>query len=219
MVAVAPLGFALAPDARELTLEEWAELEEDQPGELVAGQLIGEEVPSNLHEIIVSWLIRALGNWGALNGAVVFGSEHKLGISPKRGRKPDVSMYLSGQRLRALESISKRPPDTVVEVRSPNPRDVRRDRLEKLGEYAAFGVRLYVLIDPRARILEILELNGEGRYAIAGSAWTGKMAVPGCAGLVLDLDQLWAEVDRWLVFDELDEAGDEDMPTSSPLGA
>lgn len=211
MVAVAPLDFAPAP--RDITLEEWAALDEDQAGELVEGQLTGEEVPSNLHEIIVSWLIRVLGNWGVGRGALVFGSEHKLAISPKRGRKPDVSMYMPGTRLRALESMSKSPPDTVIEVMSPNPRDVRRDRLEKLVEYAAFGIRLYLLIDPRARLVEILKLNKEGHYAIVGAAWAGQLAVPGCEGLGLDLDQLWAEVDRWLVFDELGE--DEEAPPSS----
>ena len=45
------------PDARTrvLTLEEWAELPEDDEGELVNGHLTEEEVPDFVHELIVVW--------------------------------------------------------------------------------------------------------------------------------------------------------------------
>ena len=41
-----------------------------------------------------------------------------------------------------------------VEIVSPGARDVRRDRIEKPSEYAAFGVRRLWLIDPEARTIE-----------------------------------------------------------------
>jgi hypothetical protein len=62
----AVLGFAAMPrpgiDAKPktMTLEEWADLDEDVDGELVDGVLQEEETPSFLHEIIVTWLIAAL---------------------------------------------------------------------------------------------------------------------------------------------------------------
>ena len=49
---------------------------------------------------------------------------------------------------------------------------------------------------PEARVLEIFELGADGRYVIALTAADGAHPVPGCEGLVLDLDALWAEVDR-----------------------
>jgi len=176
-------------------------MDEDEPGELVDGQLTREEMPSILHESVVAWLILELGRWARPRRGWVFGSELKLGLSPSRGRKPDVSMYLPGVKLRARDSLSRVPPDVVVEVASPSPRDVLRDRMAKVDEYAAFGVRFYWLIDPEARILELLELDEKGRYSIALVASRGKVVVPGCDELVLDLDQLWSEVDR-LAFDE-----------------
>ena len=39
----------------------------------------------------------------------------------------------------------------VVEVISPVPEDARRDRVEKVGDYAAFGVRWYWIIDPAVK--------------------------------------------------------------------
>ncbi len=195
MVAVAPL-FMLTPPRPRLTLVEWADMEEDEPGELVDGVLVEEEVPSILHETAVSWLTVELGVWARAHRGWVFGSELKLGVSAWRGRKPDVSMYLAGAKLRGRDALSIVPPHVVVEVASPHPRDVRRDRVEKLGEYAAFGVPFYWMLNPDARILEILELNAQGRYTIVVTAMSGKVAVPGCDELVLDLDQLWSEADR-----------------------
>jgi Uma2 family endonuclease len=89
---------------------------------------------------------------------------------------------------------------------------VHRDRVEKLKEYAQFGVRYYWLIDPRTRLFEILELGADGRYTIALSAFDGKVEAPGCEGLTLDLDELWAEVDE-LSHDEDDEGK---TPSSEP---
>lgn len=195
MVAVAPL-FMLTPPRPRLTLVEWADMEEDVSGELVDGMLVEEEMPSILHETAVSWLMVELSVWARPRRGWVFGSELKLGVSAWRGRKPDVSMYLAGAKLRGRDSLTIVPPHVVVEVASPHPRDVRRDRVEKLGEYAAFGVRFYWLLNPDARTLEILELNAQGRYTIVETAVSGKVAIPGCDELVLDLDQLWSEADR-----------------------
>ena len=46
------------------------------------------------------------------------------------------------------------------------------------------------------RSLEILELEAQGRYLHVLGATTGTLKkIPGCEGLTLDLDALWAAID------------------------
>jgi Uma2 family endonuclease len=178
-----------------LTLDEWSDLPEDVPGELVDGRLVEEEVPDYLHEVLVAWLARVLGNWSDVSGAIVGGSEAKFALSPTRGRKADLTVYLGGRRPPSRGTVSV-PPDIAVEVVSPSPRDQRRDREEKMNEYAAFGIRFYWLVDPQQRSLEIYERVASGVYESRLQGSRGVLeAIPGCPDLVLDLDVMWAKID------------------------
>jgi hypothetical protein len=66
MVSVATAAV-LAPEP--MTLEDWANLDEDEPGEFVDGRIVEDEVPTNAHEVVVAWLLYVLHGWGrALGG-------------------------------------------------------------------------------------------------------------------------------------------------------
>jgi Uma2 family endonuclease len=175
-----------------LSDEEWAALPEDEPGELVDGMLVEEEMPGWAHETVVTWLIRVLGTWLMTKGGFLAGSEVKYVLWRGRGRKPDVSAFLSGRRPPPREGALRRPPDLAIEVISSDARDVRRDRIEKLAEYAAFGVLHYWIFDPAARTFEAYRLTADKRYV---RLLDDDLGID-FAGLVLDLDALWAELDR-----------------------
>lgn len=180
-----------------MSIDEWAALPEDDPGELVDGYLQEEEMPGLLHEIIVAWLLSALMAWAAPRGGLVFGSGAKFAVSARRGRKPDLTMYPPGHPPLPRYGAVRVPPDVAVEIVTPTPRDVRRDRVEKFEDYAAFGVRYYWIVDPEQQTLEIYERGGDGRYVRALGASEGTLTtVPGCESLTLLLDELWREADK-----------------------
>jgi len=179
-----------------LRLDEWAGLEEDEPGELVDGQIVEEEVPDAVHETVVSWLNAFFRHWLKSQGSGwVFGSELKYGVTPGRGRKPDLSVFLPGRSAPPARGLVVTPPDVMVEVVSPTPADGRRDRIAKVDDYAAFGVRWYWIVDPVLRAIEILEWTPRG-YLLRVNRSEGKVDLPGLPGVALDLDELWGEVDR-----------------------
>jgi Uma2 family endonuclease len=188
---------AEAAPARELSLDAWIQLAEDVDGELVAGRLTEEEAPDPLHELAVSWFIAVLRAWLGGRGGFVFGSEVKVVVSETGGRKPDLYVILPGGPAPPRRGPLRVPPDIVVEVISASPRDERRDRVEKMTEYAAAGIRFYWLVDPALGSFEVFELDGSGRYLRALAATEGRLAaIPGSAGLTVDLDALWAELAR-----------------------
>lgn len=180
-----------------MTVREWAAMPEDEPGELCDGVLEEEEVADLTHETAVGWIYALLRTWVVPLGGFAFGSEAKFALSNLRGRKPDVSVFFPGRPSLPRRGAVPIPPDIAVEVVSPSSSDQRRDRITKLADYAAFGVRFYWMLDPAARTLEILELGADGRYVhVLGAAGEQRLQVPGCAGLALDLDELWREIDR-----------------------
>jgi Uma2 family endonuclease len=178
-----------------MTLDDWAALDEEVEGELVDGLLEEEEMPTFLHELVVMWLASMLRTWARARGGFVTGSETKIAIAPGRGRKPDVSVFLA-RRPRLLDSLVRIAPHVVVEVISERPRDARRDRVDKVRDYAAARAKYYWIVDPQVRTLEILELGARARYVQALVAKDGAVRrIPGCPGLKLDLDALWQEID------------------------
>src|SRR5262249_31627696 len=187
-----------------MTLAQWGDLGEDEPGELVDGVLVEDEDVGYRHDLVGAWLTHLLFAWVVPLGGLVALSDARFGVTARRGRKADVSVYFRGRKPPA-DGLITMPPDIMVEVISPRPKDARRDRVEKMNEYAAFGVKFYWLVDPALRTLEIYELGADGRYTRAVGVTGGIVdPVPGCEGLSMDLEPLWALVDRREAEDKTD---------------
>ena len=76
-----------------MTIAGWAAMDEDEPGELVDGRLVEEEVPDYVHEVVVAWLIRVLGGWAAVFTVLMLG----VRMPPRRGPisiPPDIAVEL-----------------------------------------------------------------------------------------------------------------------------
>jgi len=196
MSAVVQASTQVSPP-RRMSVDTWAGLPEDDRSELVQGCLVEEEMPSVIHEAVVAWLIGVLRQWAATNDSRVFGSGLKYVIGELTGRLPDATVYLRGSKRPPPRGPVRFAPSIAIEVVSASPADGRRDRVEKLREYASFGVRWYWLVDPELRTFEILELDDTAAYRHVVGATEGKIdPVPGCERLVLDVSALFQELDE-----------------------
>lgn len=174
------------------TWEEFVALDEDDPRELIDGELVEVEVPNEAHEHAVAELVYGLMAWGEAHaGTRVFASGYKVRVAPKRGVMPDVQLFLpTNPRKRGNDQgLAKGHPDLVVEIVSPSSR--RYDRVIKLRYYASIGVPEYWLVDPEARTVERLVLGEKGYVIVQVEADDEIFRPPMLEGFALHLARLW----------------------------
>jgi Uma2 family endonuclease len=174
------------------TWDDFIALDEDDLRELIDGELVEVEVPTDAHEHAVILIASALTAWSdAGNGGRTLGSGYKIRISDRRAVMPDVQFYRRGNNASREQQtgLARGRPDLVVEVVSAS--SERYDRVTKLRWYAELGVPEYWLANPEARTLERLVLR-DGAYSIATSLTDDESFCPDSfEGLTLPLAKLW----------------------------
>jgi Uma2 family endonuclease len=176
------------------TWDDFVRLEEDDRRELIDGELVEVEVPTELHEYIVFMLSYFLAHWARPRRAgygVVSG--FKVRISERRGVMPDLQFFRRGNPAAGpidRVALEDGRPDLAVEIVSPS--SARYDRMTKLGYYASIGVPEYWIVDPAAHTLERLVLQGE-KYLVAEVVGESSLFQPDSFdGLEVPLGELWA---------------------------
>ncbi len=177
----------------------YADLEALPPnkvGELIAGELYASPRPASPHATAAFILAVELGGpfhrgRGGPGGWVLLGE-------PELHLGEDVLVPdLAGWRRERMPHIPRVPfftlaPDWVCEVRSPSTATL--DRKVKVPVYARAGVRHVWLLDPDARSLEVLRLEG-GQYTLhAVHEDVAHVRAEPFEALELELAALWDEV-------------------------
>lgn len=172
------------------TWRDFVALPDEDRRELVDGELLELEVPTDLHEHIVLTIGFFLKLWARPRQALVMASNYRVRISPRRGFLPDVQLYLAGNPARGQQQgLEHGHPDLAVEVMSVG--SVRHDRVLKRESYARIGVPEYWIVDPEARIIERLVLR-DGFYSIAQAGSDSEIFMPASfEGLEIPLAELW----------------------------
>jgi Uma2 family endonuclease len=172
--------------------DDFIALDEDDPRELIDGELVEVEVPTFVHEHLVIRIGSALTVWSdAGHGGRALASGYKDRISDRRGVMPDVQFYRAGNESEREQQVGlvTGHPDVVVEVVSPS--SGRYDRVSKLRYYAQKGVPEYWIVDPQARTLERLVLR-DGVFSITDSFADEETFRPDAfPGLEIPLARLW----------------------------
>lgn len=184
---------------RRATYEDVLAAHARRVAEVVDGVLYTQPRPSLLHAQVTTELTSSLnppyrhGRGGP--GGWIFLIEPELHL----GVEPDILVPdLAGWRTARMPRVPARPyhtlaPDWVAEVLSPS--TARFDRGAKLPVYAREGVGHVWLLDPMARTVEVLRLDGAG-YRLVGT-WGGDdtARLEPFADVTFELRLLWDEAE------------------------
>jgi Uma2 family endonuclease len=143
-----------------LTYRDYAALPDDgRRYELYEGEIEVTPSPSTRHQAVSRNLVMLLGAYLKENNrGVLFHAPVDLILSDTTVLQPDLLVVVRGRENIISQRGIEGPPDLVVEVLSPS--TAARDRAGKAQLYARYGVRHYWLVDPDARRIECLELEG-----------------------------------------------------------
>jgi Uma2 family endonuclease len=159
--------MASLPNSKTVTYEEWLRMPEvtDAIEEVVDGEIRIMPPAKWKHALIVRQMCKAFDAQLDAREALVVDTNFGLVIrqAPLTSRVPDVAVFRRSTIVEQDGYIHSAP-QLVVEVLSPG--NTRREREEKLADYASLGVPEVWVVSPEARTVEVLHLeNGYLRSA------------------------------------------------------
>jgi Uma2 family endonuclease len=176
----------------KLTYEEFRQLPDDgKRYELIHGEVHLSPSPSTRHQLILSNLYLSLGTYvrNARLGLLAF-APLDVCLNPDTALQPDL-IFISAERVGIVhENFVAGAPDLAVEVLSQS--TAAHDRATKLPLYGEAGVAEIWLIDPQAKTVEVLRL--QGRKYVVDSTLAGDQTLMSATfpGWKLPLPQLFS---------------------------
>lgn len=136
------------PQKRTYTSEDYWNLPDYERAELIDGQLILMAPPYTIHQLLISELCYAIGNYIKSNqgNCKVLPAPFAVNLTADDTTwvEPDISVICDKTKL--SERGCEGAPDLIIEIVSPSSR--RIDYLIKNTKYEAAGVREYWIVDP-----------------------------------------------------------------------
>jgi len=178
--------------------EDYWQLEEGEPVELIRGRLLVSPCPTPLHQVILGRLYMIFDQIENETDGLCLIAPMDVVLSDDTILQPDL-LFVAKERRSIITKHVVGPPDLAVEVLSPG--TSRRDKTEKLDLYAKYGVAEYWMIDPSTQVFDFLLLDdltsGNGRYVIQQQL-DDHYRSPRLPEIAIDLATFWAEVERRL---------------------
>jgi len=172
-----------------LTIDDWLALPDTKPHyELIDGKLVQKMTTTNKHNWITRKLLRFCDEWSDESGWQFFGEGPGVEIDSRNGYIPDVMGFAPDTPIDPDASTNP-PPFLAVEVLSQG--TSKKDRTDKMRDYARIGVPMYLIIDPNARTIEIYRLGNE-TYSVPEVLTENDVWQPEeLSGLKVELKKLW----------------------------
>jgi Uma2 family endonuclease len=185
--------MASLPKSTAVTYDEWLRMPEVQDAieEVVNGEIRimppnkwkHSEIVQNLHDALAPQLDRRRIRVVITNFGLII---HK---SPLTSRVPDLAVFDLGT-LVEQDGYIHSAPQLAVEMLSPA--NTRREREEKLNDYAAIGTPEVWVISPEAKTVEILLLE-EGRLRRSTILAEGALKPVHFPGVEIDIAAIWPD--------------------------
>jgi Uma2 family endonuclease len=150
------------------------------------------DMPSELHQLILAFLYRALSNYAHLQGlGMVLFAPFPVKLWEGKMREPDI-VFMRREHADRRHDNFWDGADLVMEVTSPH--DQNRDKITKRDEYARAGIPEYWLVDPLEKTVTVFALSGRGGdYATHGVFELGSLAESASlAGFAVDISALFS---------------------------
>jgi Uma2 family endonuclease len=182
-----------SPANKRATYADLQAVPSDKIAEILDGALYTQPRPASLHAFAVTGLAADItapfqrGRGGPGGWIILFEPELHLGEDVL---VPDIA----GWRRERMPKVPDTPaftlaPDWVCEALSPG--TAGRDRTIKLEIYRREGVKHLWFLDPIAKTLEVLRLDGEGYRLAATFAGDAKVRAEPFDAVELELGHLW----------------------------
>ena len=171
--------------AVKLTYEDYANMPDDERYELIDGELIMAAAPNELHQRLITGLIRYFIIAADLGLGRAYVAPFDVVLSEYDVVQPDLLFVLRENAHIITAANVQGAPDLVVEILSPS--TSRRDWNEKRDLYAKYGVKELWIADPDAREVWVMALR-DGKYEVMGRYGdTQTFSSPTLAGVTIDL--------------------------------
>jgi Uma2 family endonuclease len=149
----------ILPEVRVITVDEFEDVlrepeNRDRNLELINGSIVEKAMPTEEHALTVNLWLYYLTHWALEKGVGLPGPEHRFRVPGDKHntRQPDIAMILETESPITVQGATQRPPDVIVEVKSPD--DSIREMRERAAWYIANGVKLVFLHFPRQHFIE-----------------------------------------------------------------
>jgi len=178
------------PDKDRYTYDDYRQLPEGAPYELINGHLVMSPSPSFQHQELVLTLGAALREYvQSQEAGNVSIAPMDVCLSSDTVVQPDV-LYLSPKRTDRIEEHEiNGAPDLVIEVASPSTSHL--DAFDKKQLYEAHGVREYWIIDSDTETVEVYQNTDDGYRQHARAVGEGRVASALLDDFAVTLDDLF----------------------------
>jgi Uma2 family endonuclease len=183
--------FTQISDELDYTADDYMQLPENAPYQLINGKLIYKSAPEDINQKIAFELILEIGNYVKIKklGQVRF-SPDDVHFDKENIFQPDI-LFVSIARASIIQKKIYVAPDFIVEISSPGTEKIDRNRKMKI--YGKYDVIEYWIVSPEEEQIVVYH-NKKNKMQLVQTAYrSGKILSKAIKGFELEVEKVFCE--------------------------